>query len=429
MAIWQAFRRQSLGFWLLCSYFFLEYVRPQAIWPAIDVIPWSSITLVACAFAVLFRNRIRFSTPLAGLLGLYTVILVLSTFGAYEPAAAFAKWEVYVNWLLVFFLTVNLVDTEERFFVFLVLFLLWNFKMSQHAARSWALAGFAFRDWGVTGAPGWFHNSGEFGIQMTMFLPLSLYFAMSFWERLSSLKRSLLVVVVVSCVLGVIGSSSRGAYLGLAAAGFVFLLQTRRPGAASAVLMLFLLSALVIPPEQWERFSEAGEDRTSQTRLTYWRHGIEITNRNPVLGVGFNNWLPYYRDHYPAAGLFGGHQLPHNIFVEASAELGYSGLLAFLLLIFGTVSVNRKTRRLSRILGREGGFLRNMAFALDAALAGYLVSGFFVTVLYYPYFWVNLAMTAALHVAARRRVSGVRARSATAAAEGEVWRPSVLSAG
>jgi hypothetical protein len=31
-----------------------------------------------------------------------------------------------------------------------------------------------------------------------------------------------------------------------------------------------------------------------------------------------------------------------------------------------------------------------------------MVSGFFVTVLYYPYFWINLAMTVALSTVARQ---------------------------
>jgi hypothetical protein len=38
-----------------------------------------------------------------------------------------------------------------------------------------------------------------------------------------------------------------------------------------------------------------------------------------------------------------------------------------------------------------------MAKAFDGALIGFLVGGYFVTVLYYPFFWINLAMTVALH--------------------------------
>jgi hypothetical protein len=46
-------------------------------------------------------------------------------------------------------------------------------------------------------------------------------------------------------------------------------------------------------------------------------------------------------------------------------------------------------------------FLYFLAYGLDGALVGFMVSGFFVTVLYYPYFWINLAMTVSLHESAR----------------------------
>jgi hypothetical protein len=46
-----------------------------------------------------------------------------------------------------------------------------------------------------------------------------------------------------------------------------------------------------------------------------------------------------------------------------------------------------------------------MAHGLDGAMIGFVVSGFFVTVLYYPYFWINLAMTVALNNAAQQALA------------------------
>ena len=42
-------------------------------------------------------------------------------------------------------------------------------------------------------------------------------------------------------------------------------------------------------------------------------------------------------------------------------------------------------------------FIPNLARSLNLALVGYLVAGFFVTVLYYPYFWINLAITVSVN--------------------------------
>jgi hypothetical protein len=62
-----------------------------------------------------------------------------------------------------------------------------------------------------------------------------------------------------------------------------------------------------------------------------------------------------------------------------------------------TFYTNHRTRKLAK--SQHGGsiFAAAMSHGLDAALLGYLVGGFFVTVFYYPFFWINYAMTVALH--------------------------------
>jgi O-antigen ligase len=123
-----------------------------------------------------------------------------------------------------------------------------------------------------------------------------------------------------------------------------------------------------------------------------------MTHDYPVLGVGYFNWLPYYQRTYGVKG-----QLPHNIFIQAMAEMGYSGLAAFVALIGITLAVNRRTRKRA-LRSPNGRFAFFMAHSLDAAMMGFLASGFFVTVLYYPFFWINLSMTVALHEVARREL-------------------------
>src|SRR5690606_10385394 len=66
--------------------------------------------------------------------------------------------------------------------------------------------------------------------------------------------------------------------------------------------------------------------------------------------------------------------------------------------------VNAQTRRMLRRLKDRGRFLSLMSIGLDGALVGFMVSGSFVTVLYYPYLWINLAMTVALYNSARHTV-------------------------
>ena len=105
-----------------------------------------------------------------------------------------------------------------------------------------------------------------------------------------------------------------------------------------------------------------------------------------------------------------GSLLTHNIFLEVSTELGLVGLLGFLLMIGAKLVLNARTRRLARLTPGDNEFIHSMAWGLDGALVGYLASGFFVTVFYYPYFWINLAMTIALNGAMVRKARSHRNR-------------------
>ena len=168
------------------------------------------------------------------------------------------------------------------------------------------------------------------------------------------------------------------------------------------IALLLILGAvyLAIPEEQKMRFQQAGDDRTSIARIERWEKGLEIANRYPLFGVGYRNWETADRKLF-----FGGGGYCHNVFIECMSELGYSGLATFIFMIVYTFINNHKTRRIAHEQLGGNKFVSYMAHGLDGALVGYLVSGFFVTVLYYPYFWINLAMTVALNKVARNEIS------------------------
>lgn len=415
--IWAFLKREPASFWFLNLYMFIEYVRPQQVYRSIDILPWGLTFLVLALVAALSEGKLaRFPTVISGLLGFYSLVLVASSFTAFSTDASFDKFSVYLNWILVFVLTVNVVTTERRFFVYMLAYLLYSYKMSNHGARSWAEIGFGFRDWGATGTPGWFQNSGEFGIQMCVFFPLATGFVVAMWKHWGKWQRLFFLSFPVTAVMSMIASSSRGALLGGALTMVWMVARSRhRFRVLVPAALAVLLVIAVIPPEQKARFQSAGEDQTSTTRITYWKHGLEIAADHPVLGIGFNNWLPYYKTYYNPAG-----QLPHNIFIEAVAEMGYTGLFAFVLLIGATFVVNFKTRKVIRELPGDNAFLFQMAHGLDGALIGFLGSGFFVTVLYYPFFWINLSMTVALHVCALNKARETRAARPAGAPSGPV---------
>lgn len=412
-SIWRFLTKQPASFWLICGYLFFEYVRPQTVYPSIDILPWGQTLLILCVVAFFLEGKtFQLRTPAGPLLILFTAIVLASSVLAYSPGTAFDNLELYLSWVLIYLLITNIITTEQRFFIFFLSFLLYSFKMSQHGARAWATRGFSFADWGVTGAPGWFHNSGEVGIQMCVFFPLAVGFYIALKDHWGKWRRLFFLLLPITAIMTMIASSSRGALLGGGLVLLWMVLRSRyRVKALLGAAVVAIAVIAFVPEELKERFSTMGEDKTSESRLVVWRYGMETAARYPALGIGYKNWSLYATHNY------GRPLLPHNIFVEAAAELGYTGLLGFLLLIGATFWVNANTRKIVRRIPGDQRFLYQVAHGLDGALIGYMASGFFVTVLFYPYFWINLAMAVALNTAASNKARTASRAMAAAAIE------------
>lgn len=206
--------------------------------------------------------------------------------------------------------------------------------------------------------------------------------------------------------VAVVGSSSRGAQIALVAIGIWWFLKLK--GGVKAlitVLITALLLFYVLPDEQVQRFLELGNDRSSLQRLAYWEYGIsEVIQKFPFLGVGYSNWLGYVSFMVPEGmGPYMMVQQPHNIFIQAAAELGLIGLIVFLLLILFAFILNCRTREMAKNF--ENKLLFNLSYGLDAGMIGFLTAGLFVSVLYYPFFWIQIAMIVMVNNIAHQKLT------------------------
>lgn len=408
--LWRFFREQDLAFWAMCFYLVVEYIRPQQSIVLIEGAPLGQMALGTAVVAYFVKGAPGFGFKGIGswLMLLFSMIIIASSIFAEDPTVSFAKIRVWYSWVVIYFLIINVVNTRQRFAFFTLLWLLCHYYMSQGGTRQFAGRGFAFASWGIIGAPGWFENSGEFGIAMCMMFAVSWHFYSASRQHLTRWRKLFVLGMPVTAALSVIGSSSRGALFGLAAIVACILLRNiRRPKQILGIAMFVAAAWLVVPDEQKARFGSAGEDGTSISRKVYWLNGLDIARTHPTFGIGYENWMTFYAAHYTNSDIsnaFDVHtvQVVHNIFIQCMSELGYTGLFVFVLLIFVTPLINRQTRR-ATLGGRDpsDNFVLHMTYALDEAMLGYIVAGFFVTVLYYPFFWINLSLTVALNALVR----------------------------
>lgn len=387
--------RQSVSFKLLLLFLVFEYLRPQGMYPGIRFVPWSFIILVLCTLSSIAENRMfRVSNRANVLMFISFVVVTMSSLFAISPQTSFQGAKTVFTLALIYYLVINIVDSAEKMFVFVGFFILLTLKLSQFVFVRWVARGFTYDKYGAAAGSAWLQNSGELAIQMCMVFAISTYFAISVWPQVTSwFKRAILVFIPVSTAGSVLASGSRGSFVALAVVVIMMWLGSKRRSFGLVAIILLVFSLPIFMSERdLSRTKEMGgvTDTTASNRLARWGKGVEMVKKNPLLGVGYQNWAVADAKYFDGEG-----QECHNIFIECASELGFPGLFVFVLLIIACFRSNFETIRTALLSGDI--FAANLAKSLNLALIAYLVAGCFVTVLYYPYFWVNLAMSVALN--------------------------------
>jgi len=397
----------SLAFVGICIYLIDEYLRLSQCYPAFKTISLGKVVVGFTLLTVLFGQEMqeRVSSPINWVMVAFAAAMLLSFPASHSSEAAAIVFSDYLKILVGYFLIIKVVNSRWRLVAFVLLLLLVNLKMSQFQIRNYGGGYWAGIRGEGAGSTGLFGNAGDFGVAMCTVLPVALATFLglkgSRWRWLGALSAGCFF-------LSILYSSSRGAALGLASVGLYFWLRGRRKLVGLIVLLLAATLFWGLAPESYKtRFSttHTEEDTTGQHRLDLWRAGIEMFAQNPLTGVGIGNFPVVYQQRYlpPNAKVYEA-IAPHNIFIQAGSELGLPGLLCLLSGIGFILIVNGRTRRLALLSGLPDGQLyAHLARGLEGGLVGFVVSGFFLTVLYYPHFYMLAALTVILgHVLEKR---------------------------
>ena len=431
-ALWAQFRREHFAFWMICAYLVLQYFDPAKIYEHLhlDFIPWDKIILGLTVLAWPMdphRRWVRDATNVWMTLFLF-VIIAASALATY-PAISWTHWFSFVGWYVIYFLIINIVTTGERYFIFIALFLLANFKMSFFGARTWAARGFGFTSWGLAGPPGFFGNSSDFSSEMLMFGPIAFELALFVKPFAKRVMYWFVMLGAVTAAMSVLGASSRGSQVGLAFQGAWIAMQRKlRVSLLIGVVVLAGVGYALLPAAEKARFANIGKDNTSVQRLDYWRAGVKMIEHHPILGVGYFNFAPVYAAQDTSKLWHGKAQLPHNIFIQVGTDAGLVGLFVFLALIFRNLQVARAVQRECANNKDAPAFAPSVAKGLVITTWGFVVAGQFNTVAYYPFLWINLALTVSLANIVRRSaeerapVAAARqSRVAAGTAVGTTW--------
>lgn len=396
-AIWKQLKQEPFYFWLFCGYLFFEYVRPQSIYTAIDIIPWAKLLVIGAAIGSFLSRPVSTSSSLTKYYWGLVVAVLLSSMFAEFPNLAFSNYVVVLNWLVVYYLFIRIVTTKFRFFITLLLIMLATYKMSQHAAISWASRGFAFESWGIKGTPGFFGDAADLGVQMLIILPLSFFLVKECYSYWGSIKKLFFVFLPITALMTIIAGGERNTIVGLAALCLVAAFSAKHRFRNMFLIVIFAFGLIAVMPQAFiDRFDTVGTDNTSQSRLTYWKRGIEYFAEHPVLGIGYNNWQAYYLKYHPGESLRGDVQeVAHSTPITVLAELGLLGFLFYYGIAFKTIFINIRSIKLSNPNAER--IWSDIPFALNIGMVGFLTASIFISVTFYPFLFIQASLSAALY--------------------------------
>lgn len=402
----------------ILAYLFVEYMRLSAQYEFLQPFQVGKL-VVAVTFLgwVISHQRGQGDRSPVRMIDLALAFMVFASFVsaclARDQDAAWTTVIDLVRWAMIYFLIGRVVNNKWRLRLFVFLLLLLNLKMAQAAIRNYGHSmaeGMSDQYMAAVGAGagsvGFFANQGDFGVAMSVVWALA---GMLLLGEKKQIARIIYLVSLLGFTAAIFMSSSRGAVLALVvAAAFGWIKNPKRIFAGLIVALVLVASVYLVSPAFKERMESAlhpESDATATIRLNLWKAGIKMFTSHPILGVGPGNFPVIYASEHNVN--FSGQVItaPHNIFIQAASELGLMGLLPLLAMMFFLFRLNARTRKLM-LATREGGkkrFEYRMATALDLALIAYIVSGSFLTVLYYPHLWVLLGMSVGSYNCAIRR--------------------------
>lgn len=397
-AIWQQLKQEPFTFWFFCGYLFFEYVRPQSIYTFIDFLPWTRLFVIGAAIgSFLSKEVVPSSLSLIKYYWGLIIVVFLSSVFAEFPNHAFAEFTAVLNWLIIYYLFIRIVTTKFRFFIVMLLIMLASYKMSQHAAISFARRGFTFERWGIAGTPGFFGNAADLGVQMLIILPLSVFFVKECYSCWGSFKKFFFIFLPITVLITIIATGERNTLVGLAAICVAAALSAKNRMRNIFLMSVFAACFIAITPQELlDRFETSGKDGTSISRLTYWKRGIVFFEEHPLLGIGYNNWVPYYLKYHPGESLRGEKQeVAHSTPITILAELGIFGFVFYYGIAIKTILINVQSIKISN--GRTRDIWRCIPFALNMGLIGFLTASIFITVTFYPFLFIQASLSAAFY--------------------------------
>ncbi len=223
-------------------------------------------------------------------------------------------------------------------------------------------------------------GNNELAVGLIVTIPL-LYF---FYQQVKRpLYRHGLIAAICLCSISVIGSYSRGAFLGIIGMSAFLWMRSHHKGLLTLGLLALFFVAIPFMPDQWTQrmgtIQTHEEDLSASNRLVAWEEAYNLAKDRFPLGGGFEYQSPAVSARYsPQPGLV---MVAHSIFFQTLGSLGFIGLslwLLFWLLVWRQCAWLRKHCK-----SPSTTWAAHLASMVQVSMVGYAIGGAFLNLAFW----------------------------------------------
>lgn len=369
----------------------VSLMNPHKLAWALDNFQLAQIVAIVMLTSLLIsrseEKRMPWNT-ITYLLALWWGWLLVTTFSSMNPYSAWNQWSVVWKIMLTTFVIIMVLNSKERIISAAIMMMLSIGFFGFKGGFFTLISGGGYRVWGPVGT--FLAGNNEVGLALIMIVPL-VFFAGSLAPTRGS--RAISFVGIVLCFVAVLGTQSRGAFVGAIAMGF--LLAVRSPNRRSYMLIVLLLIpfAIIFMPETWsDRMASMADyksDDSALGRINAWWMAFYLALDSPIVGGGFGaftklNFILYAPDPNRVHDA-------HSIYFEVLGEQGFVGLAIFLSLGIATLakaeSLRKQTVAIPELL-----WMHVLATMVQLSILGYAVCGLFLGLAYFDLYYMLVAL-------------------------------------
>ncbi len=383
----------SISFGFLVLFTLLLYFRPQDYFPALDRGQLIAAALTAMWFVptqYLLEGRLTARPPeLKWLLGLLALAALSIPLAVDRSDSIKIFTDQFVKIVAMFIVMINVVRTQSRWKWLFWVALLAGLQLAGNAIHDWRTGQTPLEGYRVRGAAGgMFADPNDMALFLVTIMPIVfvlLLIARSWWTKIFY---GLCLFVLVG---GMIFTYSRGGFIGFTAMFAVLaykLGRGRRLLIGALSLMVFVGFIALAPGNYATRLSsitDTSRDTTGSAseRQQLLFQSIQVAITHPVFGVGMDNFYHYTDRGKPS----------HNAYTQVAADLGLPALAVYLgFMLVPLMQLRRMEHETADVPSHSD--IYYLSVGLQASLAGYMASSFFLSVAYYwiVYYLVGYAV-------------------------------------